>query len=494
MKKQHSNAAKMDRRMVLRSAGGLMLGLPLLDAFMPRKLAAQETVRSPFVLIVVSDNGVVQAGVTLGGAGEPEMFWPTATGTLSRESLVADNATRAIGELADHAEKLLVVRGVNLPFGSTGCSHSAADAQVLTAASITAGSTNAVATGVSIDTVIAAQKNLPGRDPLVLHSGMFSPGGTGFDIPGYVSYVSPNQPRVYLDSPYDAYEAIIGAVGDGTTGTSAELEAEMLRADRSKSINDLLRPQIQSLLSRTDLSQSDRERLDQHLTSIRDIEVQMMATQFTVAEADIEAMREIDSTPYDQSIQEQSIRLHMNMMAFSAVADYSRVAVLKIGDRIDDHVYNINGQDFKFHDASHRSVVNGLELHHAVDRIMMGHYKYFLDVLSSYDTPTGPLLDQGVAIWTNQCATGAHSFSNVPWILAGSANGFFKQGQYVTVGTGDMPGGSQDGVAGDGSVSGVNKLLNTLLTAAEVTKDDGAPTDDFGDASLPGGLFSELLV
>ena len=124
---------------------------------------------------------------------------------------------------------------------------------------------------------------------------------------------------------------------------------------------------------------------------------------------------------------------------------------------------------------------------------MMQHYKHLLDVLSSYETPTGPLLDQGVAIWTNQCATGAHSFSNVPWIISGSANGFFKQGQYVTVGTGDMPGGLQDGKAGDGSVSGVNKMLNTLLTAAEVTKEDGSPIDDFGDESLPNGIFSELL-
>ncbi len=470
-----------------------MLGLPLLDAFMPRKLAAQEAVRSPFVLIVVGDNGVVQAGVTLEGSGEPEMFWPTASGALTRDSMLADNSSRAIGELADHAERLLVVRGVNLPFASTGCSHSAADAQVLTAASITAGSTNAVATGVSADTVLAQAKNPPGRDPLVLHAGMFSPGGTGFDIPGYVSYVSPHQPRVYIDSPYAAYEAIIGAVGDGTAGTSAEVEAEMLRADRSKSINDILRPQIQDLLARPALSQSDRDRLDQHLTAIRDIEVQMTSTPFTVPDEDVEAMRRIHPDPYNQDTREEAVRLFMDLMAFSAVADYSRVAVLKIGDRIDDHVYTINGQSFKFHDATHRAVPNGLELHHQVDRLMMQHYKHLLDVLSSYETPTGPLLDQGVAIWTNQCATGAHSFSNVPWIISGSANGFFKQGQYVTVGTGDMPGGLQDGKAGDGSVSGVNKMLNTLLTAAEVTKEDGSPIDDFGDESLPNGIFSELL-
>jgi hypothetical protein len=234
--------------------------------------------------------------------------------------------------------------------------------------------------------------------------------------------------------------------------------------------------------------------LDQHFTAIRDIEVQMTTTVITIPDADVETMRQMDPRPYDQSTREQAVRLFMDLMAFSAAADYSRVAVLKIGDRIDDHEYTVNGQTFKFHDATHRAVSNALELHHAVDRIMMGHYKYLLDVMSSYDTPTGPLLDQGVSIWTNQCATGAHSFSNVPWILAGTANGLFKNGEYITVGTGEMPGGRQDGVAGDPSVAGVNKMLNTLLLAAGVSNEDGSPKDDFGDASLPTGIFSEMLV
>ncbi len=461
---------------------------------MPRRAEAQENMRSPFMLFVITDNGVVQSGVTLGGGGEPEMFWPTATGTLTKASLEADNATRSIGELAEHADKLLVVRGVNLPYGSTGCSHSAADAQILTASRVTAGSSAAVGEGISVDTVIAQAKNPPGRDPLALHAGMFTPGGTGFDIPGYVSYVAGRQPRVYIDSPYKAYQTIIGAVGDGTDATEAEAAQQLLRAERSKSINDILRPQLQDLLARPDLSQSDRTRLDQHLTAIRDIEVLMASTAFTIPEEDIAAMQQIDRNAYDQATREQAVKLHMDLMAFSAAADYSRVAVLKIGDRIDDHVYTINGQSFKFHDASHRAVNNGLQLHHEVDRIMMRHYKYLIDVLSGYDTPTGPFIDQGVAIWANQCATGAHSFSNVPWILAGSAKGHFKQGQYVTVGTGDMPGGRQDGVAGDGSVSGVNKMLNTLLGGAQVTKDNGDAIDDFGDPSLPKGIFEEMLA
>ena len=492
MKKTHSNPFLMNRRLVLRGAGGLMLGLPLLETFMPRKASAQTAMRSPFVLIVVGDNGVVQAGVTLGGAGEPEKFWPTATGTLTRDKLLADKTTRSIGELADYADRLLVVRGINLPYNSTGCSHSAADAQILTAAKITTGSTNCKAMGISVDTAIAKAKNVAGRDPLVMHAGMFSPGGTGFDIPGYVSYVTAQQARVYIDSPYKAYQQIIGAVGNGTTVPSAEAQAQMLRAARSKGINALLRPQIQALLGRSDLSSGDRARLDQHFTAIRDIEVKIVATTFKIPDASVTTMKTLDPKPYDQATRDTAVKLFMDLMVFSAAADYSRIAVLKVGDRIDDHVYTYNGQSAKFHDVSHRQVANAVDFHHYLDRMMLNQYKYLLDTVSQYNTPTGPLFDQGVTIYTNQCATGAHSFSNIPWIQAGTANGFYKKGQYLVVGNGQQPGGSQDGKGGDASVSGINKMLNTLLTAAGVTKTGGAPTDDFGEPTLPKGLFAEM--
>src|SRR6478609_2367619 len=381
MKDQDSIARRINRRLVLRGAGGLMLGLPLLEGFLPRQASAQTAVRSPFVLIVVSDNGVVQAGVTLGGAPEQERFWPTTSGALTKAGMLADKPTRATGELSDYAEKLLIVKGINLPYSSNGCSHSAADAQLLTGARITAGSTNCLAEGISIDTAIAKAKNPAGRDPLALHAGMFAPGGTGFDIPGYVSYVTAKQPRVYIDSPYKAYQAITGVVGDGSSASSADTQAQQLRAARSKSINDLLRPQIKDLLARPELSKSDIDRLNQHLTAIRDIEVKIATTMVSVPAADIASMQKIDAKPYDQASHEALIKLHMELMAFAIAADYSRVAVLKIGDRIDDHVFTINGQTFKYHDASHRAVPNGADLHHACDRLHAGYYKYLLDLM-----------------------------------------------------------------------------------------------------------------
>ena len=180
----------------------------------------------------------------------------------------------------------------------------------------------------------------------------------------------------------------------------------------------------------------------------------MTTTTLTIPDADVATMKTNDPKPYDQSIARHRVKLFMELMAFSAAADYSRVAVLKIGDRIDDHVYTYNGQSAKFHDVSHRQVANAIDFHHYIDRMMLNYYKYLLDTVSPYTTPTGPLLDQGVTIYCNQCATGAHSFSNIPWIQAGTANGYFKKGQYIVVGNGQQPGGSQDGKAGDASMSG----------------------------------------
>jgi hypothetical protein len=160
----------------------------------------------------------------------------------------------------------------------------------------------------------------------------------------------------------------------------------------------------------------------------------------------------------------------MELMAWAVAADYTRVAVLKIGDREDDHQLTINGTTFVYHTASHRAVANGAALCHQVDRM---HARYFLELvnrLATTDTAMGPLLDQGVTVWTNQVANGSHSFTNVPWILAGSANGFLRTGAFV-----------------DAQYQ-TNRMLNTLLQAA------GVSVNNFGDTSLTAGVVPELLA
>lgn len=471
------------RRRFLIGAGGVTLGLPMLDVFMPRRANAQTAAQPPFVLIVVQGNGVVQAGKAIDGSTDPENFWPTKTGTLATAALDADKATRATGLLSAHAARLIMVKGISHPFTNTGCAHASGDAQILTSSKLSGDSSKVLASAQSIDSYIAKAVNPSAREPLVLHAGKYSPGGTGFDIPGYVSYIGPTQPRAYLDGPYKAYQRITGVVGPGgTTTTTGPTQAQQLAANRSKSINDLLRAQIKALEARTDLSASDRVRIDQHLTSIRDLEVQIttMTSGFApIPGATITTMQQLDTKPYDMPTHFQLVQLHMQLMVFAIASGYTRVAVLKVGDREDDHQLTIGGTTFVYHTASHRAVANGASLCSQVDFMHQGYFKAMLDQLAATSTPTGALIDAGVTIWTNQVGNGNHSFSNIPWILAGSAGGYLKTGQFVDVTSKSYK---------------TNRMLNVLANAAGVRKTGGAAVDDFGDTSLTKGTVTEILA
>jgi hypothetical protein len=459
------------RRRFLLGAGGLTLGLPMLDIFTPRGASAQSTTPalSPFVALVVNGNGVVQSGKDILGKTDPEKFWPTMTGSLTQAGLAADRADRALGELSDHAPRLLLVKGINHPFGNNGCAHAGGDAQLLTATKPLGAGNKEQASGESIDSRIAREKNPAGREPLTLHAGRYSPGGMGFDIPGYISYVGTQQPRTPEASPYQAYTRMVGLVDVNAA------QAKLI-VSRRKSVNDLLRGQITSLLGRTDLSASDRQRLDQHLSAIRDLEVSF-GTQLPVDK--IATMKTVDADPYNMDNHETIIKLHLDLMVFAFSSGYTRVATLKIGDREDDHIYTVNGVRWNdtYHAASHRTGTDPLNRCIIADHLHAGFFKYFLDQLAAIDTPTGKLIDQGTSVWTNQVANGNHSYTNVPFILAGSASGYLKTGAFLQL-------------AGKNT----NLMLNTLLNAAGLRKPNGQPVDDFGDPSLAKGVISEMLA
>src|SRR5450432_384385 len=422
MSSTNTSGKAFGRRQFLIGAGGVTLGLPVLEGFLPKKARAATT--PPFLAVVCSDNGVVQAK-----SGEAEAWWPTATGALTQASMMADQPTRATGELSSYADRLLIVRGVGHSVASTGCNHASGCAQILTGtAKISGNSNQAQSSSVSVDTVIANAVNPPGVDPLFLHAGMYQAGGSGFNVPSYISYIAGGQQRPGIDSPLKAYQRMIGTLGTTTT-TGADPRLDL----RRKSVNDLLRAQISTLLARPELTADDQQRLAQHFATIRDLEVAI--TNATMSPDQIAQMTMVDPTPYANEYHETIQTLHMDLMVFAISSGYTRVAVLQVGDREDDHVYTINGTSVQFHTASHRTLPNSYTLCQAIDRIQINHFKYLLDQLSAITTPTGPLLDQGVAVNTNQLSTGPdHGFKPLPFLLAGTASGFLKKGQYIDVG------------------------------------------------------------
>ena len=170
---------RMDRRLFIRGAAGVLVGLPLLESFMPKRATAQE-MQVRYAIFMRQGNGVQQAG----NQDELDRFWPTQLGALTTAGMQADG-DQAVNVLADHAAKLLIVKGLRYDgLGvDVGCGHSRGGVLCLTAAKPDGKNIEkALALGESIDNRIVRELQPAGQEPLTLRSGPRStrrPGLTG---------------------------------------------------------------------------------------------------------------------------------------------------------------------------------------------------------------------------------------------------------------------------------------------------------------------------
>ncbi len=454
----------IQRRHFLRGLGGAVIALPFLETFAPKRALAAGY--PPFAIFMRQANGVAQK------TDEPEKFWPKALGALTKDGLAAQ-PDRALSVLSDYADKLLVVRGVNFGFPGNGCGHSGGGNQVLTSAKVsdTPSGNESLAMGESIDNRIARELQPAGVEPLTLYAGKM----TGY-INEVLSYRGPKQLRAAERDPFVAYTKLFGA---------ANIDAavlERLKAARS-SVNDLVRGDMKSLMGRTDLSQADRDRLELHFQSIRDLEVTMACKLPDMRLAEMEAIQPKVGTSDNV---ETVTRMQMDVIALAVACGVVRAATIQVGDGNDSTEYTIGGQkQYSYHWISHRiqgdgdagaAINNGGELHHEIDKIHGRMFKHLLDRLSSYTLGAGTLLDSGVAVWTNDLADKYHSYSNVPHVLAGGANGFLKTGQFIDA----------------GDVTN-NKMWNVVGSAVGC-RNNGKLMDNFGDPSLDPGFIGAMMT
>jgi hypothetical protein len=454
----------IQRRHFLRGLGGAVIALPFLETFAPKRALAAGA--PPYAIFMRQANGVAQK------TDEPEMFWPKAHGALTKADLAAQT-DRAVSVLSDYAEKLLVVSGVNFAFPDNGCGHSGGGNQCLTAAKVsdTPSGAGSLAMGESIDNRIARELQPAGVEPLTLYAGKMA----GY-IDEVLSYRGPKMLRAAERDPFVAYTKLFGA---------ANMDAavlERLKAARS-SVNDLVRGDMKALMSRTDLSKSDRDRLDLHFQSIRDLEVTMACKLPDMRLAEMEAIQpKVGSSDNVETV----TRMQMDIIALAVSCGVVRAATIQVGDGNDSTEYTIDGQkQYSYHWISHRvqsngsdgtPITNGAALHHEIDKIHARMFKHLLDRLSSYTIGAGTLLDSGVAVWTNDLADKYHSYSNVPYVLAGSANGFLKTGQFIDA----------------GDVTN-NKMWNVVGSAVGC-RNNGKYMDDFGDDSLQPGFIEAMMA
>jgi Protein of unknown function (DUF1552) len=456
--------APVNRRAFLR-VGAVAIGLPFLEGLPERSAWAADNA-PVFSLFIVAANGVVQP-----------KFFPSATGPLTAASLGA-MTDKATGVLAPHAEHLLFVKNVNLATpGPTTCSHAQAMCQALTAAPPEGPSNKSYSTGPSADVVIAERVNPAGVEPLTLYAG-----AKGGYIDERISFAGAGmgQTRSAESNPYALYAQLVGLATPAPGGPpiADPLAAELLLS--RKSVNDLVRNQLSSLLGSSRISTDDRQRLKQHFEAIRDLEVTMgemgaACTEAGLATSQLDALKDGLAFKSDGMIEDVA-KLHLELVALAFACNFNRVATLQHGDGADQTKYKVpsnEGLNWPFHHISHRAPSDALtgtnataeKAHAEIDVLRMQTLRHGLDHFAARG-----LLDKSVVLWMSQIADGpSHSFRNVPHIIAGSGGGYLKQGAYVDAGS-----------------TTNNKLLNALISAA--VRDKMQWTENFGNGSGSGEL------
>ena len=457
------------RRRFLKGLGGAAVALPFLESVRYVSKASAAGPTTPvYSFFIRQGNGCQQAGYN----SEPERFWPRSLGTLTTQSLGTTDSDRALSELASHADKLLLVKGTRFAFPGIGCGHSGGLNQVLTGANLTGSGVDTLAMGESVDIFISKKVNTATMEPLTLYAGpqqaYLSHG---------LSYDGPMQLRGARNNPYAVYQKLMGL--------SASPEVLMQIATRRKSVNDLVRIEMQELLGNPQLSTTDRTRLDMHFNAIRDLEIGMACT---LPDDRVMAMSTIQTSFETNANRVKVAEFMLELAALAFACDATRTGTLQVGEGNDQTRYTVDGVlQNTFHRISHRIDSDGSEgtpipnadlLHHKIDRIFAQLMKFFLDKLNSYAGPSGgTLLDDSVVLWTNDLSNGPpHSYSNVPQVLAGGAAGFLKTGQYIDA----------------GNVTH-NKLLNTIINAVGIRNGDGTMYDSFGDPSLSKGVIAGMI-
>ncbi|HEX2732259.1 MAG TPA: DUF1552 domain-containing protein [Polyangiaceae bacterium] len=461
MKPQFFPRSRMQRRAFLTAAGGLGIGLPFLEGLPGRSAWAQDD-DPVFSLYLCTTCGVV-----------PEYFYPSAE-TLTKDGLAADS-DQAMSVLADYADRMTLVRQVHYPTVNRGCSHAEAFAMSLTGLECMNTGSTAMGAGPSIDNIVAGSVGL-GVDSLNLYAGVKS---------GYInerlSFRAAGEVRSAENNPYQVYKDLLRDTGQSSAAPDAGAMVDYV-TQRRQSVIDSVREELGILMAHPRLSELDKKRLQLHLDTLRDIELD--ATDMATAPSETLGCSSLALEESDYSAVSETYRtsgiietvgvLQMRLAAFAFACNLNRVATLQWGDGTDASIYDVpsNSRKWGMHFVSHRnqsdgSVGNDMEAakaHREIDRVRLDSFKRGLDHFSELG-----LLDRSVLYWTNQHGDGpSHTFVDLPAILVGSAGGRLRTGTILS-----------------GTSRNNDTLLNSLMSVA------GVQAEDFIGS---GEVISELLA
>ena len=215
------------------------------------------------------------------------------------------------------------------------------------------------------------------------------------------------------------------------------------------------------------LSAADRQRLDDHMARIAELQRKLGATASCgdVAEPTDEAQDHYANNPEDAIKYGQ---LWNEVVAAAFVCGTSRIGVLGYGPTDRFVAY---GGDW------HQEVAHQWQLPDKQELMKQSYQKVFegifLDLAAKLDIEEAPgmtYLDNSLLVWSQECGMSTHDSVTIPVVTFGSAAGYFKTGllaDYRRIGN---PNSTFDPMAGGTQYLGLlyNQFLATVLQAMGV--------------------------
>ena len=378
----------LHRRTLLRAAG-VSLALPCLDAFAPRRARAADAQPRRRMVCICAPLGL-----------HPAFFFPEKEGKEYE-------LTPYLGVLKDFRSEFTVVSGLAHAGQSPGFAHQAS-------ASFLTGAQNAGRPGfknsISLDQYAAEHIGGRTRFPSLALSGEGA--GLSWTRTGALVPAATAPSKVFAKLFLD--------------GKPGEVAAQVNRLADGRSILDDVRGQADTL--RAKLGAADRERLDEYIASVRDLE-KRLARDETWAKTpkprvNVEPPKDIPSAADLLG----RTKLLFDLTHLALQTDSTRLVTIMLGGST--YVPPIQGVTLGHHDLSHHGKDPGkLAQLKTVEVETMKTLRDLLAKLKQSTEDGASLLDRTTVFLGSNLGDGSsHSVKNLPVLLAG---GGFKHGQHL---------------------------------------------------------------
>jgi hypothetical protein len=405
----------LPRRTFLRGLGAC-IGLPFLEAMIPSARAALGGIPRRMVFIYLP-NGM-----------DMESWTPKKAGA-------GYDLPATLQPLQPHQQQVSVLSGLaqlNARAGGDGAGdHARANATFLTGvrARKTAGAD--IKIGVSVDQVAAMAVGKETRLPSLEMTCDNSARQAGACDSGYacayqnnISWRNENTPMPPINDPRLIFERLFGTAADPDLAAG-----QALRESCRGSILDLVRDDARAL--QRGLGASDRRKVDEYLTALRETEVGIeQNTKFQAQLPRAGDLEKPEGIPGDFG---QHVKTMYDLLALALATDSTRIASFMVLREGSNRSYPWLGVNDAHHEISHHG--GSAEKKAKIAKINRWHIEQFggfLTKLKSMKERGGTVLDNSMIVIGSAIADGdRHAHHDLPVLLAGGGGGALKPGRHV---------------------------------------------------------------